>query len=352
MAEIPDEYEPCEKLATKGRKNNVRSRTRLLEKRSAKYNGRYYANERFSQWRNCDPLLSDEEMAAIRRPIDFRSKDPTLVRYHNCNVLLLTRDDIVDLIKKAKDEKGKRLIPLSRAERWIQIKWRLCNFPDYSVSFPSTVTDDVPKVIVLRPRDKRDWDPSWPWRPELPDDLLILHLKMFGSTVRRSFDECKDSAKFFPEMAPYGRKSFLNWDWVMMRGLHMLCKTCGETEDEEPSCLVKRYGWALKKLSTKKNKRTHIAWWHFLIYYITNTTLYDKSPIPNFEWKLKAADVELKEFPKVSTAITSTQLPITKNPALLPSPLSSSARKSPRLSHRVGRSACSSGSSKKIRTRH
>lgn len=306
---------------------------RALFKCNSAYNRRYYSNERISQITNTCPEIKKEELLKIAHPLLFRSSDPELAKYYNFPPEKLTQTDIVTLVTKAHGVRNER------AERWIQIKWRVANCP---------VWDEVP---LERPRDPADWKPEWPWRPDLLPSHLVSPLNIVSTYLRDAFKTIvADLKEAFPIMfqKPLARSSMINWPWMINRILHMLCPGCkGKSSHEDPACWGKRFCWALKPLATSNNVDAHICWWYFLILYLARVTQYDAPILPGFKWEICTADPVLsaeaitsEKFRKLWHQIVNQLSPTSPNPDLIPFPLRrESVRKSLRQFRRVSKEA-------------
>lgn len=319
------------------------SAQRKMEKRNSPYDRRYYSNEKINQIRNCCPEIKGQEMLSIASPILVRSTDPRAIKFFNCNPEDLTRDDITLLCRLA----SKFKVPASRSERWIQIKWRLCNNQAWDPDSP-----------VIRPENREDWDPNWPWKPDLLPSHLVTPLNTAASALREAFDETLKRLQdvypvvFHPLIA---RKSMINWSFMIQRILYMLCPGCCElaatvgegefVEHDDPSCWARRFSWALKPLATKDNVASHVCWWYFLILYLARVTQYDAPILPNFKWEISKADSLLdpkklpEKYAELCNQIRVQLSPTSPNPDLVPFPLRQSAPKSLQQFHRVSKEA-------------
>lgn len=276
------------------------------------YDRRYYWNERFGQWRNMCPLIPQKDLIKIGEPLDRRIDDTDMGRFFNSNPLHLTRDDIADLCHYAKLSK--------HAEKWIQIKWCLTNFPLWK--YQNEIDNDYPIPIIRR---TTDFDPSWPWQPNfLPEDLYY-RLRRFLMDIREAFIRTQSHFHEIDYMWPYQRNSFINFDFVMMRGLYMLCDNCAwhEHGKSEECCAVK-YAWALKSLSTRKNIRDHVAWFYFLVGEMAKASLYDHPSNKSVKkWEICPSDTILvsDEFKPKCPQLLEAIIPPTYHPDLAARPL-------------------------------
>lgn len=277
------------------------------------------------QWSNSDPLLSPKEFSLLCGPFNLHNDShPFLSRLFHTNPVDLDYKDISLLIRLTKG------VPNSRSERWIQIKWRLCNFAFHGG--PLSGESDLWKNP---PRE----NPPLPlvWDPDLPSKALINKINVFLGFIREAFDLIKSRNNEYPLLAtgPYQRRSFLNWAFLVQRALFLICPTCGDKPDPNPSCLTTRFGWALKNLQTKKNVISHVVWYYFLVREIQKLTLYHSEAQNPFAWQFKRCDQILftSNIPKECLQDMMQDIsPITKNPDLVARPLNGSDRTSRRRS--------------------
>lgn len=278
---------------------------------SGQYDRRYYWNERFGQWQNRCPLIPQNDLVKIALPLNMLCEG-SVSRFFMYDPLLLTRDDVSELCHYAN---------LSRhAEKWIQIKWCLTNFP--LEEYQEQIDNGEPIPIQRR---TGDFLPSWRWQPDFLPDSIHQKLARFLDDIRLAFIDVQ--SKFFEieEMQPYARKSFINFDFVMLRGLYMLCDQCPwESHNKCKKCWVTKYSWALKSLNTPKNIRDHVAWFYFLVGEMAKKTLYEHPSTRSVKkWEICPSDTILtdeKYKPKCPLLLKAI-IPPTFNPDLAARPL-------------------------------
>ncbi len=248
------------------------------ERSSNNYHRPYYWHERFGQWRNRCPLIPQAHLLRIADPLYNRSSDDRLVHfYDNFDERLLSRDDIALLCRSANLK--------CHAEKWIQIKWRLINYPIHAHLLLILAGAEIPIQ-----RLSEDPAHKWRWKPDFLSDEAHEKLKVFAEDVQSVFLRAQDRANEFPFMAPYKRKSFINFDFVMKRGLYMVCPHCKWDEHGiNDKCWVVRFRWALKDLQTTHNIRNHVAWFYFLVRENAKATRYEKS-ITTTKWAICPSD--------------------------------------------------------------
>lgn len=248
------------------------------ERGSGNYHRPYYWHERFGQWRNQCPLIPQEHLVKIAMPLSVRFDDPDLQRIYNYrDELLLTREDIAVLCKHA--------MLKCHAEKWIQIKWRLCNYPLYK--YNTYVWHDLPIPMNRLKEDPRE---PWAWKPNFLSNAAHEKLKVFAEDIQAMFLKAQSAFIEFPYMLPYKRKSFINFDFVMKRGLYMTCPNCDwDKHGVSDECWVIKFQWALKNLQTAHNIRNHVAWFYFLVREIAKGNQHEKT-ITVTKWDICPSD--------------------------------------------------------------
>lgn len=239
----------------------------------------------------------------------------------------LTRDDIAELCKRARLSK--------HAEKWIQIKYRLCNFPLYSKREAGMACEDDEEDES----DEEKWYDSLSnlnvWEPDFLPERVIVDLKACLRMVKDAFRDTQEFIDEYPELRPYRRASFLNFDFLVARFFFLICP-CGN-HGESPDCYHTRFNWTLKTLSTRNNIRTHVAWWYFLVGAVQRSTLYASPELPHVKWEICQQDeliVSPSYIPKCPTLLQRA-LPVLPNPALQCLPLRSCGPRYLRLYPRV-----------------
>lgn len=281
------------------------------------YDPRYYWNERFRQTQNRDPRVSLADLRRIALPL-YESV-PGFTEYQRKREPDLTRDDIAALCKRAGLSK--------HAEKWIQIKYRLCNFHLYTAEEAGMAPcedDDDSETDTDTDSEPDDGAGEWKkkvaslnvWEPDFIPDKLVVQLKACLRLVKNAFFDAQEFLEEYPFLKPYKRTSLPNFDFLVARFLFMLCP-CGN-HSHSPDCYYPRYSWMLKKLSTKNNIKTHVAWWYFLVGSVQRNTLYSHPEIPNEKWVICPED-ELIVSPVYAPKCPSLlhrALPTLPNPAL------------------------------------
>jgi hypothetical protein len=235
----------------------------------------------------------------------------------------LTRDDIAALCKRARLSK--------HAEKWIQIKYRLCNFSLYSEKEAGMFVEEddtlSEKERKKREADTEEWYKSLNclnvWEPDFIPDRVIVDLKACLRLVKDAFRDAQEFIEEYPELKPYKRASFLNFDFLVARFFFLICP-CGD-HGRSPECYHCRYNWTLKTLSTRNNIRTHVAWWYFLVGAVQRNTLYSHPELPHVSWGICHED-ELIVSPAYAPkcpSLLQRALPTLPNPALQCLPLKS-----------------------------
>lgn len=280
--------------------------------RSGKYDRRYYWNERFNQWRNNCPSIPQKDVLRIGRPLYVHSNDPELSDFYLRSPLDLSRDDVALLCKKS--SLGKH------AEKWVQLKFKWCNFPFHKYHWDY---DDMPVIPYERPLS--NFPQHFSWRPNFLPNEVFEKLKGYAKDIGDAFAENQYAFHEYPYMEPYRRKSFLNFDFIMLRGLYMICPHCNDLDHAGDDCYVKLYSWMLKPLKTVKNTKQHVAWFYFLVGEMIRRTLYDKT-ISVYKWDIHPKDTILNSKPYAPDPKTCPQLleciiPPLRNPALEAIPL-------------------------------
>ena len=279
------------------------------------YDPRYYWNERFSSLQNRDPLVPLSNLKRIAAPLYRR--DNTLGDLLGTDELLLDRTSIGKLCKAAGLAKHN--------EKWIQIKFRLVNMPIYSLPEDEDEEREEAKSIVRGPTEA-NWPEHYRWRPRFMTTSVVIRVKLCLKAVREAYQDIKDNFHEHVALHPYPRKSILNFDFLVMRFLYLLCPCCDEDEDQsviDEACYVRRYAWMLKGLQTRANRREHVAWWYFLVGYIQKKTLYSSPELPNYLWRIHPRDelINCEENKPKCPLLCQMALPMSPNPDLLPRPL-------------------------------
>lgn len=233
----------------------------------------------------------------------------------------LTRDDIARLCKRARLSK--------HAEKWIQIKYRLCNFQLYSEKEAGMFVDDDDNVSdkerKKREEDAERWYESLTdmnvWQPDFLPERVIVDLKACLRLVKDAFRSTQNFIDEYPELKPYKRASFLNFDFLVARFFFLICP-CSE-HGVDPGCYHLRFNWTLKVLSTKNNIRTHVAWWYFLVGAVQRNTLYANPELPHVKWEICKEDTLLITHAPKCPTLLQRALPTLPNPALQCLPLRS-----------------------------
>ena len=234
-----------------------------------KYDRRYYWNERFRQWSNQCPLVPIDDLQLIASPLYLRQDSKVMRPLFKKPEYTLSRSDIAAMCKSAKLSK--------HAEKWIQIKWRLSNFPPYS------------PAPLERPID--NFRKEWMWQPSFITEHIHQRLYSFANLLHESFLRIQAALDQLPYLLRYRRKSFLNFDFIMMRGLYMLCPECDpELHDKQDICWVRKYAWALKSLRTGKNLMEHVTWFYFLVAEMIGRASFDGGIRDFCDWSICPAD--------------------------------------------------------------
>lgn len=293
---------------------------------SGQYDRRYYWNERFGQWQNHCPLINQKHLIKIGSPI-YTREHGSVARFYMSDPLNLTRDDISLLCRHAKLNQ--------HAEKWIQIKWCLTNFPLWK--YQDEIDNDLPIPIVRR---TTNFAPEWRWKPDFLPDFINQKLRHFLNDLRSAFMEIQKKIHEIEALQPYLRKSFINFDFVMQRGLYMLCDQCDwDKHGVSDKCWVVKYSWALKSLNTPKNLRDHTAWFYFLVGEMAKKTLYEHPSNRSVKkWEICPSDsllVDEKYKPKCPLLLKAI-IPPTFNPDLAAQPLKQSGIRYRRLLGQVG----------------
>ncbi len=241
---------------------------------------------------------------------------PGYFQYQRSREIDLTREDIAALCKRARLSK--------HAEKWIQIKYRLCNYPLYSRKETGLVDDDEDSEDE---KEGEEWYKSVNcmnvWKPDFIPDKIVSELKACLRLVKDAFRDAQEFIEEYPELKPYRRASFLNFDFLVARFFFLICP-CGD-HGRSPECYHLRYNWTLKTLSTRNNIRTHVAWWYFLVGAVQRNTLYSHPEIPNEKWGI-CPDDELIVSPAYAPkcpSLLKRAMPTLPNPALQCLPLRS-----------------------------
>lgn len=244
----------------------------------------------------------------------------------------LTPEDIAEMCKHAKDLSGKSLA--KHAEKWIQLKWKLSNWPldrhsvwmterlKYDSSEPLDEIGFTPEMDEPIPyiRGTRYAGPK-AWNPEFIPEPMWAAINYGLNTVKASYDEIREAGKL-PEImtTKFARKSFINLDFVVGRLLHMLCEISGNHENGQ--CFAEKYEWMLKSLKTPHNTRCHVAWWYFLVSHVYNSTLYEPENCrPIARWFICETDPLLEAYKPKCQDLVLIQRNSSPDPALYPIPL-------------------------------
>lgn len=244
---------------------------------------------------------------------------PGFNQYLLAQAVDLTRENIAALCKRAKLSK--------HAEKWIQIKYRLCNYPLYSAKEAGLACEDDEDEEEEKETDAEEWYRSLTclnvWEPDFIPDRVVTELKACLRLVKDAFKDAQEFLEEYPELKPYKRASFLNFDFLVARFFFLICP-CPD-HGRSPDCYHCRYSWTLKTLSTRNNIRTHVAWWYFLVGAVQRNTLYSHPEIPNEKWGI-CPDDELIVSPAYAPkcpSLLQRALPTLPNPALQCLPLRS-----------------------------
>ncbi len=193
------------------------------------------------------------------------------------------------------------------AEKWIQIKFRLANYP----------FNEFCRYFELKwSRDRENPDPLWRWIPDFLPPKLVQDLKRCFIDIKDSFAEVMQNFSQLPELHPYKRKSFLNFDWVIVRLLYLLCPCCPDNAHGGEQCYATRYAWPFKTISTKSNLKNHTAWWYFLIGHLIKKTQYDKPESKPVDWRICQSDQILLKNEPECPALRYMVYPSSDNPDL------------------------------------
>lgn len=248
---------------------------------------------------------------------------PGFEHYNRAKEIDLSRDDIAALCKRAGLSK--------HAEKWIQIKYRLCNFSLYSEKEAGMFVEEDDNLSDKERKKREDDIERWyesledmnVWHPEFISERVIVDLKACLRLVKDAFRDAQEYFEEYPELKPYKRASFLNFDFLVARFLFLICPC--DNHGKCPECYHCRYNWTLKTLSTRNNIRTHVAWWYFLVGAVQRNTLYASPELPHVKWGI-CTDDELIVSPAYAPkcpSLLQRALPTLPNPALQCLPLKS-----------------------------
>lgn len=274
---------------------------------SAPYNRVYYHNERFSVLRNSDALIKLDDLRLILSPVfdaptlpgKEKGQNDWFSREHSPDEW--PRERIVELCKKAKLEQ--------RAEKWIQIKWRLFNdllkyhYWDFQGGVcPRTYKDMTPwSNIKLGDRPipgTAKWEAEkhhLNWIPDFPSAETLARVKEVFNRLKEGFDCLKRAPREFAlDSCP--RKSFLGWDWTFVRALYMVCDGVHRHSPTTAGCLVARHSWALKPLLTAGKIRKHVNIFLILMAYVKRTLSENELSSKEINWHVVEDDEDLRRY--------------------------------------------------------
>jgi hypothetical protein len=159
------------------------------------------------------------------------------------------------------------------------------------------------------------------WQPDFLPERVIVDLKACLRLVKDAFGDTQVFIDEYPELKPYKRASFLNFDFLVARFFFLICPC--QNHGVDPDCYHCRYNWTLKVLSTKNNIRTHVAWWYFLVGAVQRSTLYSSPELPHVKWEICKEDTLLVSHAPKCPTLLQRALPTSPNPALQCLPLKS-----------------------------